>query len=78
MGDRPVSERLNLGQEGAVYAGKMAAGAGISAFGVMTLNDWALVFGMVCSVVITVQTLLNIFWKWRDRANRPTHNPANE
>jgi hypothetical protein len=68
-------ERLGLHQEGYAYAGKMVLGTGVSVFGALTLNDWALLCGILCSVVITLQALLNIWWKWRDRQQKQVAPP---
>lgn len=60
-------DRLNISHDAAVLAGKAALGPGVAVVGVLTLNDWALIAGILCSFVITVQALLTIYWKWRDR-----------
>lgn len=61
-----------------VAGGKLAAGTGVSLFGVLTLNDWALIAGIACSIIIFIQTALNILWKWQDRRKRAVRTPQDE
>ncbi len=46
---------------------KIAAGAGIGLFGVLTLQDWVMITGIACSVVITLHTLWRWAVEWVDR-----------
>jgi hypothetical protein len=81
MGQRKVSnDHLGLHHDGLSYAAKLAVGTGISAIGALTLQDWAVVAGIICSVAVTVQTLLNIYFKLKDRRVRraPGRQPQDE
>lgn len=47
---------------------KMLAGPGVAGYGLITLNDIALLLGILCSAAILIHTTLKICWDWRDRA----------
>jgi hypothetical protein len=67
-----MSER-HLSSEVATVAAKMSAGPGITVFGVVTLNDAALILGMLCSLVIFAHTA----WKfWCDVQDRKARKAA--
>lgn len=54
----------------AVAGGKIAAGVAPTAYGLITLNDVALIVGIITSLVVMAHTL----WKWwcdhKDRRDR--------
>jgi hypothetical protein len=62
--------------------GKMTVGPGVTLFGMMTLNDMALIAGILCSLVIFVHTALKMVWDWQDRQTKRAillqRDPANE
>ena len=53
--------------EAGAYGTKAAIGLGVSAIGVITLDQWVMITGIICSVVITLHTLWRWFNEWRDR-----------
>lgn len=77
MGRRTVIPP-EMKQDMATAGAKLAAGPGVVGVGMLTLNDLALVFGILCSLAIFIQTVLNIVWKWRDRQKRATRTAQDE
>lgn len=57
-------------QEATAYGTKLAVGAGVGFFGAITLDQWVMITGILCSVVITLHTLWRWFNEWRDRRAR--------
>lgn len=59
--------------------GKLTAGPGLTLFGLMTLNDLALIAGILCSLIIFVHTGLKMVWDWQDRrTKRAVRAPQDE
>lgn len=56
--------------EAGSYGVRMVIGAGVSLLGAITLDQWALLAGILCSLVVTGHTLWRGFNEWRDRAAR--------
>lgn len=52
------------------FGTKLAVGAGIGFFGAMTLDQWVMITGILCSLVITAHTLWRWWNEWRDRVAR--------
>jgi hypothetical protein len=55
-----MSDKPSITSEVGTVATKYAVGPGFAFFGVVTLNDLALLAGLFCSVVISAYQL----WKW--------------
>ena len=70
MSDARHDLAANLGREAVTMSAKLSAGPGVLTFGLVTVNDLAVLFGILASVVIIIHTTLKIVWDWRDR-NRP-------
>lgn len=49
---------------------KVAIGAGLSFIGALTLDQWAIITGILCSLVVTGHTVWRWINEWRDRAAR--------
>lgn len=49
---------------------KLVIGAGLSFVGAITLDQWAILVGILCSLVVTGHTLWRWANEWRDRKAR--------
>lgn len=49
---------------------KLVIGAGLSFVGAITLDQWAIIVGILCSLVVTGHTLWRWANEWRDRKAR--------
>lgn len=57
------------------YGTKLAIGAGVGLFGAITLDQWVMITGIICSLVITMHTLWRWAMEWRDRRVRKAAVP---
>lgn len=51
-------------------AAQLALSAAPTVYGLMTLNNAALVFGILASVAVIVNTLIRLWWTVQDRRRR--------
>ena len=58
------------------YATKLAVGPGLALAGAITLDQWVMITGIICSVVITLHTLWRWTVEWRDRRARKRLEPG--
>lgn len=61
--------------EAGSFGAKIALGAGLSFFGAITLDQWAIITGICCSLVVTGHTLWRWVGEWRDRRRRRQPEP---
>lgn len=64
MSDRSITSEV------ATVAAKMSAGPGVTVFGVVTLNDAALILGMLCSLALFAHTVWKFWCDVQDRRAR--------
>ena len=57
----------DLGREAVTAGAKLTAGPGVVVYGLWTLNDVAMLIGILASAAIFTHTVLKIVWDWRDR-----------
>lgn len=67
MNDARHDLARDLGREAMTAGAKLTAGPGVLAYGAWTLNDLALLIGILASAAIFIHTALKIVWDWRDR-----------
>lgn len=69
-----MSDHKELGGHAVSGAAQLAVSAGPTAYGLLTLNNLALLFGILASIAVLMNTLLNMWWSVQDRRKRATHD----
>lgn len=67
---------MNLTSAAQDTAARTALGPGVLLFGWLTLNDAALIAGIICSVIITLKTAIDIWHTMQDRRAKAADDRA--